>query len=308
VSRPGGTAGVPAHRADPRATLGGMCAIALWSSLALLTTLTAGLPPFLVLACCFGFAGLFGVAWVARGGRAGLRAMLAPVSAVALAACALFGYHALYFFSLKHAPPVEANLVNYLWPLLIVLFSGLLPGVRLRAGNLVGALLGLAAAALLVTGGHGLAIDPTRGPGYLAAFAAAVVWGGYSVLNRRFAGVDSASIVPACVGVALAGMAMHGLFEPSTSISATQWLVLATMGAGPTGVAFALWDRGTKHGDIALLGSLSYLAPLLSTLLLVLAGRAEPHWIHAAAVGLLLLGAWISVRGSRSNAPAVAAP
>jgi drug/metabolite transporter (DMT)-like permease len=128
------------------------------------------------------------------------------------------------------------------------------------------------------------------------------------VLNRRFAGVDSASIVPACVGVALAGMAMHGLFEPSTSISATQWLVLATMGAGPTGVAFALWDRGTKHGDIALLGSLSYLAPLLSTLLLVLAGRAEAHWIQAIAVGLLLLGAWMSVRASRAAMPAAAAP
>jgi drug/metabolite transporter (DMT)-like permease len=296
------------HRSDPRATLAGMCAIALWSSLALLTTLTGPLPPFLVLACCFGFAGLFGLAWAARAGRDGLRAMRAPLAASALSVLALFGYHALYFFSLKHAPPVEANLVNYLWPLLIVLFSGLLPGVRLRAGNIVGALLGLAAAALLVTGGHGVSIDPAHAPGYLAAFGAALAWGGYSVLNRRYAGVDSAAIVPACIAVSLLGIAMHGLFEPSAAISTAQWLVLAAMGVGPTGIAFRLWDRGTKHGDIALLGSLSYLAPLLSTLLLVLAGRAQPHWIQAIAVGLLLLGAWTSVHASRAGTPVAAAP
>ncbi|MFT3898493.1 MAG: EamA family transporter [Thermomonas sp.] len=297
-----------AGSADPGATLAGMCAILLWSSLALLTTLTGTLPPFLVLACCFGFAGVFGVAWAARSGREGLRAMRAPTAALALGTFALFGYHALYFFSLKHAPPVEANLINYLWPLLIVLFAGLLPGVRLRAGNIVGALLGLAAAALLVTGGRGLSVDPAYAPGYLAAFGAAVTWGGYSVLNRRFASVDSAAIVPACIGVALLGIVMHLLFEPSTPIAPAQWLVLATMGVGPTGVAFTLWDRGTKHGDIALLGSLSYLAPLLSTLWLVLAGRAEPHWIQAVAVGLLLLGAWTSVHASRARMPVAAAP
>jgi drug/metabolite transporter (DMT)-like permease len=234
--------------------------------------------------------------------------MRAPATALALGTFALFGYHALYFFSLKRAPPVEANLVNYLWPLLIVLFAGLLPGVRLRAGNIVGALLGLAAAALLVTGGHGLSIDPAHAPGYLAAFGAAVTWGGYSVLNRRFAGVDSAAIIPACVGVSLLGIVTHWLFEPAATITTTQWLVLAAMGVGPTGIAFRLWDRGTKHGDIALLGSLSYLAPLLSTLLLVLAGRAEPHWIQAVAVALLLFGAWTSVHASRVRTPAAAAP
>ncbi len=290
------------------ATLCGLAAIALWSSLALLTTLTGALPPFLVLACCFGFAGAFGLAWAARAGRAGFRAMRAPPAALALATCALFGYHALYFYALKHAPPVEANLVNYLWPLLIVLFAGLLPGVRLRAGNVLGALLGLIAAALLVTGGRGLSVDPAFAPGYLAAFAAAIVWGGYSVLNRRFAGVDSAAIVPACLGVSLLGMAAHALFEPATAIATAQWWVLATMGIGPTGIAFTLWDRGTKHGDIALIGSLSYLAPLLSTLWLVLAGRAEPRWIQALAVALLLLGAWASVHASRTATPAAAAP
>ncbi len=284
---------------DRKATLGGLAAILLWSSLALLTTLTGDLPPFLVLAISFACGGSVGLLHVLRQGKRGLQSMRAPLPALALSTAGLFGYHALYFFSLKHAPPVEANLLNYLWPLLIVLFSGLLPGVHLRSGNIVGAALGLCAAALLVTGGRGIHVDPAASSGYLAAIAAALVWAGYSVLNRRFAHVPSTAIVPACIGVAILGAFAHLVFEPSRTISTAQWLAMIAMGIGPVGAAFWLWDGGTKRGDIALLGGLSYLAPLLSTLLLVVSGRAQPHWIQAVAIALLLVGAWLSLRASR---------
>ena len=212
----------------------------------------------------------------------------------------MFGYHALYFIALKRAPAVEANLLNYLWPLLIVVFAGLVGGVTVRAGQWAGTLLGLVAAALLVTRGHGLQVDRAHVPGYLAALGAAVIWAAYSVLNRRFADVPTAAITVACAGVSVLGAAVHLLFERTVAPDATQWLVLAVMGAGPVGAAFWLWDHGTKRGDIALLGSLSYLAPLLSTLLLVISGRAEPHGIQAVAIAMLLAGAWLSVRSSRA--------
>ncbi len=291
---------------DRKATLGGFAAILLWSSLALLTTLTGDLPPFLVLAIGFGCGGTIGLLHLLRQGGRGLRSMRAPLPALALSTTGLFGYHALYFFSLKHAPPVEANLLNYLWPLLIVLLSGLLPGVRLRAVNLVGAMLGLVAAALLVTGGRGIHVDPAAIGGYLAAVTAALVWAGYSVLNRRYAHVPSSAIVPACLAVALLGWIAHLAFEPARAISGTQWLAMVAMGIGPVGAAFWLWDGGTKRGDIALLGGLSYLAPLLSTLLLVASGRAQPHWIQAIPIALLLAGAWLSLRASRGAALAAA--
>ena len=279
------------------ATLSGLLAILLWSSLALLTTATAGLPAFQVLALGFGFAALFGVllTWW-RGNWSELRQ---PVSALALTTIALFGYHALYFIALKHAPAVEANLLNYLWPLLIVLFAGLLPGVRVRGMQIAGTLLGLAGAALLVTRGSSIDIQPRYLHGYLAAVGAAVIWAAYSVLNRRHAQVPSSAIIVACAGVAVLGALAHAVFEQTVTPTTTQWSVLALMGIGPVGTAFLLWDHGTKHGDISLLGSLSYLAPLLSTLLLVLAGQAAWHWSQGVAIALLMLGAWLSVRTLR---------
>lgn len=278
------------------ATLSGLLAILLWASLALLTTTTDGLPPFQVLATSFGFAAMFGLLRTLLRGRAGWRELRQPWSALALATAALFGYHALYFIALKRAPAVEANLLNYLWPLLIVLFAGLLPGVRVRRGQIVGTLLGLIAAVVLVTRGSNVEIQPQFLPGYIAALGAAVIWAAYSVLNRRHAAVPSAAILVACALVAALGALAHGLFEQTVMPRPGQWLALGLMGIGPVGAAFLLWDHGTKRGDIALLGSLSYLAPLLSTLLLVLAGRAATHWSQAAAIGLLLIGAWLSMR------------
>ncbi len=279
----------------------GLAAILLWSSLAVLTTATEGLPPFQVLAIGFGVAALLGLARTALQGRRGWQALRQPWSAFALTTAALFGYHALYFIALKRAPAVEANLINYLWPLLIVVFAGLLAGVKVRGGQWLGTVLGLVAAVLLVTRGESIEVRPEFLPGYLAALGAALIWALYSVLNRRFADVPSAAITVACAGVAVLGGVAHGLFETTVSPTASQWVVLLVMGIGPVGAAFWLWDHGTKRGDIALLGSLSYLAPLLSTLLLVASGRAQAHGIHAVAIALLLAGAWLSVRTPRAG-------
>ncbi|WP_440223091.1 DMT family transporter [Dokdonella sp. MW10] len=177
------------------ATLHGIAAIVLWSSLAVLALGTAVLPPFQVLATSFGIAGMAGMLALVTKGRAGLAVLRQPVGAFALATVALYGYHALYFVAFRHAPALEANLVNYLWPLLIVVFAALLPGERLRAGAVAGTLIGLAGVVVMLTRGQSLALDPAHRAGYLAAFAAALTWAAYSVLNRRYRDVPSAAVL-----------------------------------------------------------------------------------------------------------------
>lgn len=285
-------------RSRHSATLAGIAAIALWSSLALLTTLTAVLPPFQVLATAFGVAALAGLGWLAATGR--LRTLRQPLAAFALALVALFGYHALYLVAFRHAPAVEVNLINYLWPSLIVLFAAALLRTPLRAGQIVGTLLAFAGVLLLVTRGEALALGWEYVGGYGAALTAAVVWALYSVLNRRFADVPNTAIVGVCAAVAVLAFAVHVTFETTVVPGALQWAALLAMGLGPTGAAFLLWDRGTKAGDLALLGTLSYAAPVLSTLSLLLAGRGALHWTQAAAVALLLAGVLVSARSTPS--------
>jgi drug/metabolite transporter (DMT)-like permease len=281
------------------ATLVGIVAILLWSSLALLTAMARGIPPFELLALSFLVAFLASMSLLAWRGAAGFGLLRQPWPAWATGFAGIFLYHALYFFALTAAPPAEASLINYLWPLLIVLFSAAAARTRLQGRYVAGALLGLAGTALIVTQ-SGAGDASTRSLlGYAAAFAAAFVWSGYSVANRRFAHVPSAVIGGVCGLVALAGAACHLAVETSVAPNAQQWAVIMALGLGPVGLAFFAWDRATKHGSLPLLGSLSYLAPLLSTLLLIAFGEAQASPALLGAAILIILGAAVATLGPR---------
>jgi drug/metabolite transporter (DMT)-like permease len=273
------------------ATITGLTAILLWSTLAPLTVLAGGVPPFQLVAMSFTVGSSIGAAYlIARpDARAELRKLTLPAMLLGLAG--LLGYHFCYFLSLQLAPPLEANLVNYLWPLLIVLFSALLPGAesRLRAHHLIGALVAFAGAVLAITKGAGLpSLSSSALAGYGAAALSALTWAAYSVLSRLFAKVPSSAVTIYCAATALAAVLAHLALERTLwPLSATQWLAAAGLGLGPVGLAFYVWDHGCKHGDLRVLGVSAYFAPLLSTTLLVAFGLAEGSpvlWLAAAAI------------------------
>ncbi len=276
-----------------RATLIGLTAILMWSMLGVFTGGSGAVPPFLLNAFCFGLSGFAATIWLVMQGRT--HVLRQPPKVWAVGTLGLFGYHALYFTALRTAPLVEAGLINYLWPLLIVLFSGLLPGERLRPHHFAGVVLGFSGAALLVTAGRSLTLDSGYAFGYLAAFLAAVVWASYSVVSRRFAGVPSEAVAGFCLATAILSLVCHFAFEETVlPVGLFQWLMVFLLGAFPVGLAFFVWDHGVKHGDIQLIGTAAYATPVLSTLLLTVTGYGTLGWTTAIACALVTLGAIVA--------------
>ncbi|WP_432450422.1 aromatic amino acid exporter YddG [Aliiroseovarius marinus] len=285
------------------ATLTGFIAVLLWSLLALFTVGTAPVPPFQLAAMSFLIGGVLGVIWI--GATEGL-GVLRRVSwrVYAFGTLGLFGYHALYFSALRMAPAAEAGLIAYLWPLFIVLFSGLLPGEHLRMMHIVGALISFAGAALIVLGGA-QGFERAALPGFALAFLCALTWSGYSVLSRRLGNTPTASVVVFCLATALLSGAAHLVWEQTVwPHGALGWASVLGLGLGPVGLAFYVWDIGVKRGDIQLLGVASYGAPLLSTFVLILAGVAEAHPSLLLAGGLITVGALLAARASADQAAA----
>ncbi len=274
-----------------RATAIGFTAILMWSTLALLTTLTGQVPPFQLTAMAFSIAFVIGlVYWTRQDGKLSTFLNL-PWQAWLIGIGGLFGYHFFYFVALRHAPAVEASLISYLWPLLIVLFSSFLPGERLRWFHIAGGLMGFSGAILLITGGTRLSLDWAYAPGYLAALVCALTWSIYSVLSRCMGTVPTSAVGGFCGVTAILAWASHLLMETTIWPVGWQWAAVAALGLGPVGLAFFVWDRGVKHGNIRALGALAYLAPLLSTILLVAAGRAALSWTLVVACLLIVGGA-----------------
>jgi drug/metabolite transporter (DMT)-like permease len=277
------------------ATLIGLSAILMWSLLAVMTVATGTIPAFQLAAMTFAIGALAAaIGWIVR--PQAVRALRQPPLVWAVGVGGLFGYHALYFLALRLAPPAEAGLLNYLWPLLIVLFSSLLPGERLKLHHVAGALLGLAGTVLLFTG-NGAVIERAYLPGLAAAFIAAFVWASYSVLSRRLSAVPTDAVAGFCFVTALLATAVHVLIEPTVWPDTTmQWAAIIALGIGPVGAAFYAWDIGMKRGDIRVLGAASYATPLLSTAFLILAGYARPTTALAIAALLIAGGGLLAAK------------
>lgn len=279
-----------------RATLVGFSAVLSWSLLALLTAFSGAVPPFQLAAITFAIGGLVGVAtWIFR--PSGIRALKQPAKVWAVGVGGLFGFHALFFTAMKNAPPAEAGLINYLWPLLIVLLSALLPNEKLRVHHVAGALMGLVGTAVLLVGGQGFLFTAEYLPGFAAAFGAALVWATYSVVSRRLAAVPTDAVVGFCLATAALAAVCHIAFENTVwPTTLGQWAAVLALGIGPVGGAFYAWDHGVKHGDIRVLGALAYSAPVLSTMFLVVAGFGKASISLALATVLITGGGLLAAR------------
>ena len=266
-------------------------AIALWASLAALGVALRSVPPFLLTGIALVIGSMPTWPLVLR--QPSLWRI--PPATLALGVAGLFGFHFLLFLALRTAPPVQANLVNYLWPLFIVVLSPvLLPGMTLRPLHMLAALLGFSGAAVAILGGADSAGEWSWG--YLLALASALIWACFSLLTRRVQPFPTAAVGLFGLLSGLLSLVCHVVLEPAAALGITDWLLLVVAGLGPLGVAFLLWDKALKLGDPRQIGILSYLTPLSSTAVLMFMGAGPFRWSIVAAT-LMIVGA--AILGSR---------
>lgn len=268
-------------------------AVLLWSSVAALAVSLASVPPFLLVGSALTLAGLAALpTW---------RRWRVPISTIALGIYGLFGFHLLLFLALRSAPAVEANLINYLWPLLIVVLAPvLLPHHRLTTRHLIAAGLGFVGAALVISGGR-WTLSITHWEGYLLALGSALIWSTYSLLTRRVAPFPTAAVGLFCLVSGVLALTCHALLEPRYVPSSAEVLRIVLMAIGPLGLAFFLWDAALKRGDARAIGALSYLTPLGSTLLLIVLGYGRLTAVVALAATLIIGGAALGATARRDH-------
>ncbi len=284
------------------ANLYALAAIALWASLATLGVSLSHVPPFLLTGISLMVGSVLAWPFVLREPQ---QWRVAPRT-LGLGVVTLFGYHFFLFIGLRIAPAVEVNLVNYLWPLLIVVLAPLyLPGVKLRGVHIVAAVVAFAGAAIAILGGQsGAEANPGSSAnaawGYLLALCSAFLWANYSLQTKRMeskgTGFPTAAIGLFGLVSGALSLVCHWLLEPSAALTVRDWLLLAAMGLGPLGAAFFLWDKALKQGDARHIGLLSYITPLASTVLLMLVTGRSLTWSVALAAAMIIGAAAVGTR------------
>jgi drug/metabolite transporter (DMT)-like permease len=268
-----------------------LAAIGLWATLAPISSILGDLPPFFVTGTGLLVGSLIALV-VAKGKISRLKV---PPKTLLIGVYGLFGFHAALFAALKLAPPVQANLINYLWPLLLIVLAPIfLSRTRLRMRHVIAALIGFAGAALAITSGG--EVSDGGVVGYLFALLAAIIWATYSLMTKRVPHFESSAVGVFALASGLLALVAHFAFEAPVDPTTTQWLLLLALGLGPLGGSFYLWDYALKHGDPQRIGLLSFLTPLLSTTLLLVVTGKPLTWLLGAA-GVLIIGA--AVFGNR---------
>lgn len=273
-------------------------AIVLWATLASLATLLSNVPPFLLT----GIGLIIGAAVSLPALRSGLKPLKVPTQTLLLGVYGLFGYHFMLFLALQTAPAVEANLVNYLWPLLIVLLAPLFTKtLSLNFRYVLAALSGFSGAVLAITSNASGFEFGSIQIGYFFALAAAVIWATYSLGTTRVARFPTPAIGLFALVSGVLALGAHFVFEPAVVISSSDWLLLAILGIGPLGGAFYLWDAALKIGDPRRIGLLAFLTPLLSTVLLVVVTGQALSWQLLLATVLIVGGALLGPKAGRGS-------
>jgi len=269
-----------------RADLLALAAIALWGSLAPLGVRLAHIPPFLLT----GLGLLVGSVIALPLAHFRLSRWKVPLPTLLVGIYGLFGFHFLLFMALRNAPAVEANLINYLWPLGMVVMAPLfLKDAVLHTRHVVAALIGFAGAAIAILG-RGGATPAMEGfhPGYAIALASAFVWASYSLLTRRLPMFPTAAVGGFAAASGLLSLFCHWMLEPAVALSRQDWVLVGILGLGPLGGAFFLWDAAIKLGDTRRIGLLAFATPILSTVLLLVTTGQALQWNVAIAAALVV--------------------
>ena len=264
-----------------------LAAILIWSSLASLSVSLAGIPPLMLIGCSLLIGGALSVPW--------RRHWNLDWKTISVGCYGMLLYHLLFVLALRNAPPVNANIVHYSWPMLIVLLSPVvLKEFRLEAVHWICALIGFGGAGLAITSASTTGFFQWEW-GYLFAFAAALVWSTYSLALKRMANSSTADVGLACLISGGIAIGLHFLFEPTPILQPLQFLQISLLGLGSMGGAFYLWAYALKSGDPRVIGVMANATPLISSALLVANGYGSFTWslafsaILVSAASLLVL-------------------
>lgn len=271
--------------------LSGVIAIVMWASGALLLALARQVPPLQLLAMSWFMGACFLGGYYIFKGENLIAHFKRPLSDYLFVGSGICVYTVLIFWAFYIVPPFEAHILNYLWPVLLMLFLGCFQKVPLGMLKLAGLALGFAGCVMLFAYRYNSAGFGGISIGHVMALSAAIIWALYSCFAKGRS-YPTAFMVPIFfVSSLLCGIG-HFLIEQTVVPDVKSTIVVLLIGM--TRISYAFWDYAMRHGDRVMINSLSYLVPLFSTIFMIAGGFGTSRPVIGLAAVLIISGCLIA--------------
>lgn len=201
----------------------------------------------------------------------------------------LFLYSALYYYGIRQLTSQEACILNYLWPIMTVLFTSILLKEKLSTGKILGLLCSFAGIVILsVGGGHSNGSHVFLG--IAACVIAAACYGMFSALNKKADYDQDITMMILWLTVAVCSGIYGMIFGDWMPISGSTWLGLLWLGVVVDAIAYLLWALAINGSEnTASIANLAFLVPLLSMVLSVVFLK-EPFQIRTLLAMAFIIG------------------
>lgn len=268
------------------ATWIGYSALFLWACSGVLASSVIKIPTFEVLSVAFSIS--FGLTALLLTMRRRWTNVKQPLLLWVIGMIGVYGNDALYIAAFKHAPAAQADLISYLYPILIILLASYLPSEKFSFKYIIAGFLGFFGSYLLITaGGDATNFQLKYMTGYFLAFIDAIVWSVYCIAARYYKNTPSEMIGMYCGCGLILSLIMHISYEQTIIPNLHQTIVLIIMGLTTQGSAYFMWDYGIKRGNFNLLSVLAYSNPIIAVILLIIAGKS--HYSDTLLIATLLI-------------------
>jgi drug/metabolite transporter (DMT)-like permease len=275
---------------ESRGNLSGFATIMMWSASGLLLAMTGAIPAFQLALFALPFPFIVTLIKWRMTGEDWRQHFRHPWYIYALGTLGIGGYMVFWFLGFKFAPAFQANLINYMWPFLILLFSFVFLGQKVLASQLLGTAAAFTGLALLFVEGNNFAeFKPSYLLGYGFALLGAIIWALYSVLVRMTKGFGSDVISICCLLSGIPVLICHLMFEEFVVPQGIEWIGI--VGLIITRVSYLLWNFAMKYGKVDIIVGVSYFTPLISSVLLIVFAHAS----HVGLSAILVLSGCIAI-------------
>lgn len=217
----------------------------------------------------------------------------------------LFVYSALYYYGLTQLTSQEACILNYLWPIMLVLFSCLIlkePMTLMKGAAMLCSFLGI----VILSAGAKEAGAGNTILGILSCIVAAACYGLFSVLNKKVDYDQNITMMVIWLVVALCSLLLGRLTETWVPILGVQWVGMLWLGVVIDAIAYLLWALALKGSEnTAKIANLAFLTPFLSLIVSAFLLKEQIQLRALAALLFIIGGILIQTLfdGSKNKAP-----